>query len=71
MACAKASTGVCNGNGHGKGASANLPMQEQWEKVLVGLILGVKLQFMSKKYIVRLKTADDSCCLFKVLHQER
>lgn len=60
MACAEASTGVCSGNGHGKGASANLPMQEPGEKVIVGLILGVKLQFLGKKYFVRLKPADDS-----------
>lgn len=67
MACAKASPGVCNGNGHGKAASANLPVQEPWEKVR--LILGVKLDFVCKKYFVRLKTADHSCSLFKVLHQ--
>lgn len=69
MACAKASPGVCNGNGHGKGGPANLPVQEPWEKVIVRLILGVKLQFVCKKYFVRLKTADHSHSLFKVLHR--
>lgn len=65
VACAKASTGVCNGNGHGKGASANLSVQEPRGKVLAGLILQVKLQFISKKYSVRLQTADDSFAFSK------
>lgn len=43
-------------------------MHKAWEKVIIGLIFGVKLQFMRKKYFVRLKAEDDSHSLLEVLH---
>lgn len=44
-------------------------MHKAWEKVIIGLILGVKLQFMCKKYFVRHKAEAGSHSLPEVLHQ--